>query len=148
MKIWLDGDACPKAIKTILFKAVIRTQTTLVMVSNHFLTAPASPFIKKVQVHAGFDVADNHIVANMESGDLVITADIPLADAVVTQGGIALNPRGELYSANNIKQRLAIRNLNESLRSSGLLTSGQGTISAKEIQQFAKGLDRLLCQKK
>ena len=146
MKIWLDGDACPKAIKSILFRAVMRTQTTLMMVSNHLLTAPPSPFIKKIVVSSGFDVADNHIVASMEPGDLVITADIPLADAVVSKGGIALNPRGQRYTADNIKQCLAIRNLNESLRSNGLITSGQGTISAKEIQNFANCLDRFLAK--
>ena len=144
MKIWLDGDACPKTIKDILFRAIIRTQTTLIVVSNHFFLTPASPFIKKWQVPAGFDAADNQIVASMEPGDLVITADIPLADAVVSKGGKALNPRGELYSTHNIKQHLAVRNLNESLRSSGLINSGQGKMSAKEIQNFANCLDKFL----
>ena len=146
MKIWLDGDACPKAIKAILFRAVIRTKTPLIIVANHYPTAPASPFIKKMQVPMGFDVADNQIVASMESGDLVITADIPLADAVVSKGGKALNPRGEMYSSHNIKQHLAMRNLNESLRSNGLIMGGQATLSAKEIQSFANSLDRFLNQ--
>ncbi|OGV51157.1 MAG: hypothetical protein A3F46_05540 [Legionellales bacterium RIFCSPHIGHO2_12_FULL_42_9] len=144
MTIWLDGDACPKTIKDILFRAVIRTQTLLVIVSNHFFITPASPFIKKWQVPAGFDAADNQIIASMAQGDLVITADIPLADAVVAKGGIALNPRGAIYSKHNIKHHLAVRNLNESLRSSGLISSGQGKISAKEIQNFANCLDRFL----
>ena len=111
MQIWIDGDACPKPIKDILFRTAIRTQTPLIVVSNHALNTPASPFIKRNQVGAGFDVADRHIVDNMQAGDLVITADIPLADDVVTKGGLALNPRGELYSENNIKQLLGQRNL-------------------------------------
>lgn len=144
MKIWLDGDACPKAIKTILFRAAIRTKTTLILVANHVVATPASPYIKKWLVPAGFDVADNQIIANLEGRDLVITADIPLADAVVTKGGVALNPRGELYSTHNIKQHLAMRNLNESLRSSGLISGGPAKISAKEVQNFANCLDRYL----
>ncbi|KTD22858.1 Uncharacterized BCR, YaiI/YqxD family COG1671 [Legionella lansingensis] len=144
MKIWLDGDACPKAIKTILFRAAIRTKTTLIIVANHFPTAPASPFIKKWQVPSGFDRADNQIITDMEKGDLVITADIPLADAVVTKGGKALSPRGQMYSTHNIKQCLAMRNLNESLRSNGLIMSGQAKMCQKEIQNFANHLDKFL----
>ena len=146
MKIWLDGDACPTAIKTILFRAVIRTHTTLYIVANHFPSAPPSPFIKKIQVPMGFDAADNQIIERMAPGDLVITADIPLADAVVFKGGKALNPRGELYCPKNIKQHLATRNLNESLRSSGMIRGGQATMSQKEVQQFANHLDRFLRQ--
>ncbi|OGV50671.1 MAG: hypothetical protein A3F46_10945 [Legionellales bacterium RIFCSPHIGHO2_12_FULL_42_9] len=146
MTIWLDGDACPKTIKDILFRAVMRTQTSLIIVSNHFFITPASPFIKKWQVPAGFDAADNQIIASMRPGDLIITADIPLADAVVSKGGIALNPCGELYSNHNIKHHLAVRNLNESLRSSGLINSSQGKMSTKEIQNFANCLDTFLCK--
>ena len=145
--IWVDGDACPKAIKDVVFRAAIRTQTTTILVANQNMNLPPSPFIKKLIVGSGFDVADNKIVEELSAGDLVITADIPLADAVVTKGGIALDPRGDLYSIQNIKQRLAIRNLNESLRSGGMLKSGQAAFSAKEVQKFSNQLDKYLTQK-
>jgi uncharacterized protein len=146
LHIWIDGDACPKVIKDLLYRAAIRTQTHLIVVSNHTLVVPPSAYIKRWQVGAGFDVADNYIVDNMAIGDLVITADIPLADAVVSAGGLALNPRGELYTSNNIKQHLAVRNLNESLRSCQKLSGGPEQFSQKEIQRFANSLDRLLAK--
>lgn len=146
MYIWMDGDACPKAVKEILFRAAIRTKITLIVVSNHPLTTPASPFITKKQVGMGFDVADNYIVGNLNPGDLVITADIPLADGVVSNGGFALNPRGELYTSQNIKQHLAVRNLNESLRSCQLISSGGAKISPKDIRDFANNLDAFLAK--
>lgn len=144
MRIWVDADACPKVIKEILFRAAIRTKTALILVSNHPVPSPASPFISKIQVTAGFDIADNKIVENTEPGDLVITADIPLADGVVDKGGIALNPRGEIYSNVNIKERLAIRNLSTDLRSSGVRTGGPAALGKKEIQNFANALDGVL----
>lgn len=144
MQIWVDADACPKVIKDILFRAANRTKTLLILVSNQPLSSPPSPFIKKIQVTAGFDVADNEIIQKMQLGDLVITADIPLANAVVDKGGIALNPRGELYTHSNIKQRLSIRNFSEGLRSSGVITGGPDKISKKEIQNFANRLDQFL----
>lgn len=146
MNIWVDGDACPKVIKDLLFRAAVRTRTHLMIVSNHPLSIPSSVYIKRWQVGAGFDVADNYIVQTMQSGDLVITADIPLADDVVTKGGVALNPRGELYTANNMKQLLARRNLNESLRSCQMIRGGPDKFTAKEIQLFANTLDKLLAQ--
>ncbi len=146
MQIWMDGDACPKVIKDVLFRAAVRTRTLLIVVSNHTLTVPPSQFIKRWQVGAGFDVADNYIVATMQPGDLVITADIPLADDVVTHGGIALNPRGEMYTSNNIKQLLARRNLNETLRGAQMVRGGPDKFSPKEIQVFANALDKLLAQ--
>ena len=147
MQIWIDGDACPKVIKDLLFRAAIRTQTMVTVVSNHPLSILSTPYIKHWQVGFGFDVADQYIVDHMQAGDLVITADIPLADAVVTQGGIALNPRGEVYSAKNIKQHLAMRNLNESLRSCQLIAGGPEKLSQKETQTFANSLDRFLTQR-
>ena len=147
MRIWVDADACPKVIKEILYRAAVRTETYLVLVSNHALTAPPSAFISKIQVTAGFDVADNRIVQNLEAGDLVITADIPLADAIINKGGIALNPRGELYSQANIKERLSIRNFSTDLRSSGVRTGGPATLSKREIQCFANELDAWLMRK-
>ena len=147
MQIWIDGDACPKPIKEILFRTAIRTATPMIVVSNHALNTPASPYIKRNQVGAGFDVADKHIVDNMQAGDLVITADIPLADDVVTNGGWALNPRGELYSENNIKQLLGQRNLNETLRGGGMISGGPPKFGPKEIQRFANALDKFLAQR-
>lgn len=144
MRIWVDADACPKVIKEILFRAAMRTKTALILVSNHALATPASPFISKLQVTSGFDVADNKIIQNLEANDLVITADIPLADAAIDKGAIALNPRGELYSKANIKERLSLRNFSTDLRSSGVRTGGPATISKREIQNFANALDKFI----
>jgi len=143
-QIWVDADACPNLIKEILFRAANRTRITTIFVANQSIRIPSSSFIKKILVSPGFDVADNYIVQHMQEKDLVITADIPLADAVIEKGGSALNPRGELYSPANIKQRLAFRHLNESLRSSGILTGGPLQISKKDIQLFSNALDRFL----
>lgn len=148
MRIWVDADACPKVIKEILYRAAIRTKTALVLVSNHALATPPSPYITKLQVLAGFDVADNKIIEYVQAKDLVITGDIPLAAAVINKDAMALNPRGELYSSANIKERLAIRNFSTDLRDSGVKTGGPATISKKEIQQFANELDRVLQKSK
>ncbi len=144
MQIWVDADACPNVIKEILFRAANRTKTLVTLVSNQPLISPPSMFIKRIHVSAGFDVADNQIIQLMQAGDLVITADIPLANAVVGKGGLALNPRGELYLKNNIKQRLTMRNLNEELRGTGVLIGGPSKLSKKEIETFANCLDRFL----
>ncbi len=144
MKIWVDADACPKVIKEILFKAAIRTQTALILVSNHALSSPPSPLITKLQVMSGFDVADDAIMQRIEIGDLVVTGDIPLANAVIEKKGIALNPRGDLYTESNIKQRLSIRNFTTALRDSGTRTGGPSVISKQEIANFANALDRIL----
>lgn len=146
MQIWVDADACPKAIKEIIFRAAIRTKTLVTLVANQGLICPRSPFIKSIQVSAGFDVADAHIVKSLVPGDLVITADIPLADAVVTKGGVALNPRGELYSTENIKQKLALRDLNDALRSNQSISGGPAKLHPKDIQAFSNCLDRYLTQ--
>lgn len=148
MFIWVDADACPKVIKEILFRAANRTKTNIILVANRALYVPPSPFIKIMLVSQGFDIADNQIIQNMDEGDLVITADIPLADAVVEKGGTALNPRGELYSTHNIKQRLSIRNFSEGLRSSGVRTGGPEKLSQQEIQAFANSLDQFLTSKR
>jgi uncharacterized protein YaiI (UPF0178 family) len=144
MRIWVDADACPKLIKDILFRAAIRTKTELILVANQLLQSPPSPFIKRIQVTAGFDVADNQIIQKMEKGDLIITADIPLASAAIEKGGTALNPRGELYSPKNIKERLSLRNFHADLRGAGLLTGGPAPLSKKHIQTFANWLDQFL----
>lgn len=148
IQIWIDGDACPNMIKDLLFRAAIRTKTPLTLVANHNISIPASPFIKKHQVSAGFDVADRYIVDHLLPGDLVITADIPLADAVIKQQGLALNPRGEFYTENNIKQHLDLRNFHDSLRNCNLLSGGPAKICQKEIRDFANCLDKFLAKNK
>ncbi len=122
MEIWVDADACPAAIKNILFRAAKRTRVQLTLVANQPLRIPKSPWIKMLQVAAGFDVADNEIVKRLSVGDLVITGDIPLAAEVIEKGGFALNPRGELYSADNIRERLNMRDFMDTLRASGIDT--------------------------
>lgn len=146
MKIWVDADACPVVIKEILFRAAERTKITTTLVANQFLRTPPSIYIKTVQVASGFDVADNHIVHALEAGDLVITADIPLAAQVVEKGAYALNPRGELYTEANIKERLSMRNLMEELRSNGVEISGQAAFNQADRQSFASALDRLIAK--
>ncbi len=145
-RIWVDADACPKVIKEILYRAAKRTKILTVFVANQPISTPLSPFIQKILVTSGFDVADNHIIQHMVAGDLIVTADIPLANAVIEKGGIALNPRGELYTQENIKQRLSIRDLNEHLRSTGVIRGGPPTIHSREIQAFANRLDQYLMQ--
>ncbi|BCA93836.1 UPF0178 protein [Legionella antarctica] len=147
MHIWVDADACPKMIKEILFRAAIRTKIHLTLVANSSLTYPNSPFIHAVRVEKGFDSADNYIVGHLEAHDLVITADIPLAADVVAKQGLAINPRGELYTENNIRQRLNFRDINEQLRSTGERVGGPAALSIKEKTAFANALDRWLAKK-
>jgi len=144
MQIWVDADACPGPIKDILFRAAERTQTFLTLVANHALRTPPSRFIRSRQVASGFDVADNYIVKHLEQNDLVITADIPLASEVIDRGARALNPRGELYTENNVRQRLAMRDFMETLRGSGMVSGGPPPLSQAERKAFADALDRLL----
>lgn len=144
MKIWVDADACPVVIKDILFRAAKRTGTLLTLVANQPLRVPASKFIKTIQVPSGFDVADNEIVNRLEAGDLVVTADIPLAAEVIGKGGHALDPRGELYSQENIGARLSMRDFMDTLRASGVNTGGPPTISQGDRQAFGNNLDRFL----
>jgi len=146
MQIWVDADACPNVIKEILFRAAERVQIPLILVANKILQIPPSHYIRTMRVGAGFDVADNTIVREMESGDLVITADIPLAAAVIGRGGHALNPRGEYYSKENIEERLAMRNFMDELRETGVNTGGPAALSQKDRQAFANGLDRFLAR--
>ncbi|WP_018690971.1 YaiI/YqxD family protein [Algicola sagamiensis] len=148
MKIWVDADACPVVIKEILFRAAERTQTPLTLVANHALRTPPSKYIRSIQVMPGFDVADHEIVKRMEAGDLVITGDIPLASEVIDNDGEALNPRGERYTKENIKQRLNMRDFMDTLRSSGVETGGPSALSQRERKAFSDELDKLLSQKK
>ena len=147
MQIWVDADACPRVIKDILFRAAQRVSIPLTLVANRPLRVPSSPFIKTLVVGAGFDVADKRIVAELENGDLVITADIPLAAAVIDRGGLVLDPRGELLNCDNIHERLTVRNLLDELRGSGIETGGPAAFNPADRHAFARQLDRLLAQK-
>ncbi len=144
MKIWVDADACPVVIKDILYRAAERTKIPVTLVANQSLEIPASHHIRFLQVSQGFDVADNEIVKRMESGDLVITSDIPLAADVIEKGGTALSPRGELYTANNIRARLNMRDFMETLRSSGINTGGPPALNQSDRKAFASHLDQIL----
>jgi uncharacterized protein YaiI (UPF0178 family) len=146
MQIWVDADACPNVIKDILFRAAERVNIPLILVANKTLRTPPSHYISSIRVEAGFDVADNVIVKEMKFGDLVITADIPLASEVIGQGGHALNPRGEFYSKENIEERLSMRNFMDELRGSGVNTGGPATLNQKDRQAFANQLDRFLAR--
>lgn len=146
MKIWVDADACPVAIKEILFRAAERTGVPVTLVANQSLRIPPSRHIKLLLVSPGFDVADNEIVKRLDAGDLVITGDIPLAAEVIEKGGYALNPRGELYSADTIKARLNMRDFMDTLRASGINTGGAPALSQSDRQAFANQLDKLLAR--
>jgi len=148
MRIWVDADACPGVIKDILYRAAERAELHLILVANQVLRTPASPWIRVVQVGRGFDVADNHIANAVESGDLVITADIPLAAGVVEKGASALNPRGELYSPENVRELLDMRNFMDTLRSTGVETGGPSPFSHADRQAFANQLDRFLARQR
>jgi uncharacterized protein len=144
VRIWVDADACPQVVKEILFRAAERAQVLTTLVANATLRTPPSAFIRSVRVGKGFDVADHWIVQQMQSGDLVITADIPLAAAVIARGAHALDPRGELYSEDNVQERLAVRNLLQELRSTGEILGGPAPFGQSDRQRFANHLDRFL----
>lgn len=146
MRIWIDADACPGVIKEILYRACGRKQVELILVANQPLKVPPSPLIRTVQVPAGFDVADNYIVQHMSAGDLVITADIPLAAEVIEGEAHAINPRGDFYTTENIKQRLTMRNFMEELRSTGQVSGGPPPLNHTDRQAFANSLDRFLAK--
>ena len=144
MQIWIDADACPLVIKEILYRAAGRASCMLTLVANKTLRVPPSPFIRTLQVPAGFDVADNKIVELVQAGDLVVTADIPLAAEVLAKDAHAINPRGDFYTKDNIRERLSVRLLMEELRSSGIDTGGPAPFSQRDRQLFANQLDRFL----
>jgi uncharacterized protein len=144
MHIWVDADACPAVVKDILYRAAERTQTELTLVANQFLRPPPSPWIRALQVPRGIDVADSHIVRALQPGDLVVTADIPLAADVIAKGGHALNPRGEFYTTETIAERLALRNYLDELRGTGVRTGGPATLDHADRKRFADQLDRFL----
>jgi uncharacterized protein YaiI (UPF0178 family) len=146
MHILVDADACPAIVKDMLFRAGPRVKVCVTLVANQFLRTPPSPYIKSVQVPSGFDVADARIVELAEAGDLVVTADIPLAAAVLAKGGHALDPRGEWFSAENIEERLTIRSMMDQLRSSGVATGGPSPYGPRDGKNFAAQLDRFLAR--
>lgn len=145
--IWVDADACPGVIKDILYRAAERAGLQLTLVANRALQVPRSPWIRMLQVPRGFDVADNHITAMVAAGDLVVTADIPLAAAVVDKGACALNPRGELYTRDNVRGLLDLRNFMDTLRSSGVETGGPRALNSGDRQAFARELERWIARK-
>lgn len=146
MKIWVDADACPVAIKEILFRAAEREQLVTTLVANQSMHTPTSPYIRLRQVPKGFDVADNEIVELCEANDLVITQDIPLAAEAIKKGALVITPRGERYTARNIQSRLSMRNFMDTLRSSGVETGGPPKLSQQDRQQFARELEKILLQ--
>ena len=146
MQIWVDADACPGAIKEMLFRAAQRTRIMTTLVANQMLRVPPSPYIRARQVPSGSDVADQRIVQDVQPGDLVITADIPLAALVIERQAHALNPRGEFYTPENISERLTMRNFMEELRGSGVDISGPAAFSHSDRQAFAAQLDRFLAR--
>ena len=148
MHIWVDADACPAVIKDMLFRVADRLKLPLTLVANRLLRVPPSPHIRALQVPMGFDVADNHIVEAAAHGDLVITADIPLAAALVEKGALVLDPRGERYSADTIRERLAMRDFMEGMRGVGVDIAGPAALSQADRQAFARQLDMLLAQRK
>ena len=147
MKIWVDADACPVAIKEVLYRAANRAKVPTVLIANQMLRVPPSPWIKALQVPAGFDVADQRIVQESGPGDLVITSDIPLASQVIAKGALVLDSRGELMDKSNIEGRLTMRNFMEGLRNSGVDTGGPTGLSKSDVQAFANQLDRLLAKR-
>ncbi len=146
MKIWVDADACPGAVKEILYRAANRAQTPLTLIANQMLRVPPSPWIRALQVPSGFDVADRRIADEAMAGDLVITADIPLAALVIAKGALVIDPRGAQLDADSIQERLTMRNFMEGLRNSGVDTGGPASYSAADRQAFANRLDKLLAQ--
>jgi len=147
MHIWVDADACPVVIKDILFRMADRLQLPLTLVANRLLRVPPSPHIRAVQVPMGFDVADQHIVDMVAGGDLVITADIPLAAVLIEKGAFALSPRGEFFSTENIRERLAMRDFMEGMRGAGVDISGPAALSQADRQLFARELDRFMARR-
>lgn len=147
-QIWVDADACPAAIKEVLFRAAEREHVSVTLVANQWLRTPPSKYVRAIQVPGGFDVADNEIVERVAADDLVVTQDIPLAAAVIAKGALAMHPRGELYTADTIAQRLGMRNFMDELRGAGVDTGGPAAFHARDKQAFANQLDRWLTRRR
>lgn len=148
MSIWVDADACPRPVKEILFKAAERTGVELTLVANHAMAVPRLPNVRLLQVQGGFDVADQEIAKRVAPGDLVVTADIPLAADVIARGAQALNPRGEMYSADTIRALLTMRDFMDTMRASGVVTGGPPALNQADRQAFAGQLDRWLARRR
>ena len=148
VRIWVDADACPRGVKDVIYRAARRTQVATTFVANQMLLTPPSPYIKALQVPAGMDVADNEIVLRLAAEDLVITADIPLAAQVVERGAVALNPRGEWYTRENVRALLSMRDFMQHLRDSGTQTGGPAALSVRDVQSFANALDAWLAKRR
>lgn len=144
LTIWVDADACPNLIKTVLFRAAQKRQLTLLLVANQLISTPPSKFIRAIRVSGGFDVADDYIVQHLQAGDLVITGDIPLAAQVIQAQGFVINPRGEIYDQNNIGEKLVMRDFMEGMRDSGLASGGPSAMTTKDVQNFSNAFDRFL----
>jgi len=147
-QIWVDADACPAAIKEVLFRAAEREHVSVTLVANQWLRTPPSKYVRAIQVPGGFDVADNEIVERVAADDLVVTQDIPLAAAVIAKGALAMHPRGELYTADTIAQRLGMRNFMDELRGAGVDTGGPAAFHPRDKQAFANQLDRWLTRRR
>lgn len=147
-KIWVDADACPNPVKEMLFRAAERKSVHIILVANQMIKIPISPFIKMIRVSSGFDEADNYIVEQLHQGDLVITADIPLASDAIDKGALAINPRGNVYTPENIKQTVTMRDFMEEMRSSGVHTQGPNTFSQTDKHAFAQSLDKWLVKQR
>jgi hypothetical protein len=145
--IWIDADACPKDVKEIIYKTSFRLKLKVTLVANSYLSVPNSPLIRSIQVDQGADVADSYIVENLESNDIVITADIPLASLVIEKGALALNPRGELYTEDNIGERLAVRDFMKELRDGGQISGGPPPFGTKDKANFANAFNKIITQK-
>lgn len=148
MQIWVDGDACPAEIKELLFRAAVRVKMPLTVVANQPLRIPKSEFISLLTVPSGLNIADKQIVDLLDAGDLVVTADIPLAAHVVQKGGVALDPRGRLFTEENIGERITMRNLLDELRGNDLVSGGPAPFGPKDKQAFANQLDRILAKRR
>ena len=146
-QVWVDADACPGVIKEILFRAAERARVQVTLVANQWLRTPPSRYIRALQVQGGFDVADSEIVERVRPGDLVVTQDIPLAARVLEKGGVAVNPRGDRYTPDNMAERLSIRDFMDELRGAGVQTGGPPAFHARDRQAFANQLDRWLAQR-
>lgn len=147
-RIWVDADACPSAVRDILFRAAERAQVHVTLVANQYLRCPPSPYVRALQVQGGYDVADSAIVERLQAGDLVVTQDIPLAARVIEKGGVAVGPRGEPFTPDNMAERLSMRNFMEELRGAGVQTGGPAAFHARDRQAFANYLDRWLAQRR
>lgn len=144
LKIWVDADACPKQVKEILFRVAERNKIRVTLVANRLMRVPKSPYVGSIQVPDGFDMADREIARLAEAGDLVVSADIPLASAVVEKGGLVLGPRGEIYDAENIREALSVRNFMDEIRGAGVETGGPSPFTRTDVEKFSNRLNRIL----